>query len=117
MKLQDIGVIAGGAVLAAGAAYAGMTLLGVGFAHADNGPFSGPAGDHNAESMWVDVEPFDHSVTVAEAGKYAQTMCESLRSGMSEGQIIAIGAQKGFTVGDATFLLHAAEWHFCPEYY
>jgi hypothetical protein len=42
-----------------------------------------------------------------------------LTQGASEGQLIAALAQPPYPtpVPDATFIVHAAEWHFCPTYY
>lgn len=104
--------------LAAAVGASVLALAGAGSAQASpNGAFSGPMGDHDAEAMWVDVQPFDPSATIPGAATFAQSLCEGLRSGMSEGSVIVVGTHNGFSVSSARFLLHAAEWHYCPEYY
>jgi Protein of unknown function (DUF732) len=92
---------------------------GVAQAHTDNGPFSGPQGDRDASAYWVDVNPFG-SGSVTSASRLANTICSKLADGFSEGRLIAVIAQTPDTttaVSDATFIVHAAEWHFCPTYY
>jgi hypothetical protein len=89
-----------------------------GVAHADNGPFSGPQGDHDVSAYWVDVSSFG-SGSMASAAGLASAICLRLTQGASEGQLIAALAQPPYPtpVPDATFIVHAAEWHFCPTYY
>jgi hypothetical protein len=91
--------------------------LSSGVAHADNYPFSGPMGDHDATAYWVDVSDMGIG-SVASAARLANTICTSLEQGKSEGQIIAAGAGGNQSkVDNVTFMVHAAEWHFCPDYY
>jgi hypothetical protein len=104
-------------VTLAGAAVA--VSLGAGVAHADNGPFSGPMGDHDASAYWVDVSSVANG-SLSSATGLAYTICSKLADGFSEGRLIAVIAQTPDTttsVSDARYVVHAAEWHFCPTYY
>lgn len=108
------------AAMALGAAAAAAALGLSGHAHADtgNGVFSGPSGDHDANALWVDVAPFDNTLTVATANTFGNTVCAGLRKGYSEGQLIAMGAHgNSSSISSWTYVVHAAEWHYCPEYY
>jgi hypothetical protein len=107
-------VAAGAGALAIGCAVTGANLLGVAHAY----PFSGPQGDQSAGAYWVDISSFDHKVTVKTAGEFGDVVCRGLTKGMSEGALIAKLADGDSShVSDWTFVVHAAEWHFCPSYY
>jgi hypothetical protein len=116
-------LIAGG-VLAAGLMVGAAALVvGAGVAHAapvgEHGPFSGPSGDQSGDAYWVDLQGHtDMTGSMAEATKLGRWICTSLRSGQSEGQLISsLASGDGTTVNGFTFVVHAAEWHFCPEKY
>ena len=95
--------------------------LGVGWlalapiAHADTGAFSGTQGDHDAHAYWVDARGAGLSGTLADAARLANVICMRLGNGESESQLIAGGAGGKQSIDTATFLIHAAEWHFCPN--
>ncbi|BBX23875.1 hypothetical protein MTER_32860 [Mycolicibacter terrae] len=82
-----------------------------------DGPFSGPAGDGDASAFWVDVSPYARG-TISDAAQLGQTICGALQGGQSEGKVIAEATQGDQSeVLDAEFVVHAAEWHFCPQFY
>ncbi|WP_165608066.1 DUF732 domain-containing protein [Mycobacterium alsense] len=84
----------------------------------DSGPFSGPAGDQDASAFWVDVENELPGWSAGKDQQLAQLMCQKLDSGYSEGDLIAeIANGDGSSVGAIRYVVHAAEWHFCPQYY
>jgi hypothetical protein len=81
-----------------------------------SGTFSGPAGDQDASAYWVDVNGFVKG-SVSDAANIAHTICSALESGQSEGKVIANAAQGNpSSVSDDECVVHAAEWHFCPQY-
>ena len=81
-------------------------------------PFSGPQGDDDDSAYYVDIEPFVNGATVAKAGTLGRGICARLSEGHSEGQLIAMMSQlPNGTVSDAKYIVHAAEWHYCPDYY
>lgn len=106
-----------GAIAAMGLAVAALAVMPT--ASADPSyPFSGTMGDHSAEAYRVDVSPYLGAGSIAAAGSLANLICGKLESGVSEGQLIASVASPPhplLPVDSATFLIHAAEWHFCPE--
>jgi hypothetical protein len=105
-------------IAAAGSAHADTTNSGNSSNGVDNGPFSGPKGDHNSDAYWVDMTSFGLVGTVAQTDKLANTICTDLGIGMSEGQLIAAMVDgHSSQVTRATLAVHAAEWHFCPSYY
>jgi hypothetical protein len=105
-------------IAGAGSAHADITYRGSTSNAVNNGPFSGPEGDHSAEAYWVDMTSIGVGGTVAQAGKLGNTVCTGLTSGMSEGQeIAAIVDGDSSQVTRATLIVHGAEWHFCPAYY
>jgi hypothetical protein len=82
-----------------------------------SGAFSGPAGDQDASAYWVDVSGFVKG-SVSDAANLGHTICSALESGESEGKVIADAAQGNQSnVSDDKLVVHAAEWHFCPDYY
>jgi hypothetical protein len=89
-------------------------------AHAD-GAFNSYLGDHDAYAFSVDirppgVDPSDPNF-VTSASSLASTTCNSLRNGMSESQAIAtMGPSDPSMVQVDTFIVHAAEYHFCPNF-
>jgi hypothetical protein len=106
-------------ILAGGLLAAGVAVVGAVTAHADDPyyPFSGPKGDHDASAYWVDISPM-LTGTVQDAGNLAQTICGDLNQGISAGDVIAAAAHGDqYGVSEDTFVVDAAEWHFCPEYY
>jgi hypothetical protein len=122
MKTTIIGglatVAAAIGIAAAGPAHADPSYIGVGSNAANNGPFSGPMGDHSADAYWVDMTSIGVTGTVEQAGKLANTVCTGLANGMSEGQeIAAMVSGDSSQVTQATLAVHSAEWHFCPSYY
>jgi hypothetical protein len=122
MKKMIIGGLAALAttlgIAAAGAAHADPTYSDITSNAANNGPFSGPMGDHSAEAYWVDMTSIGVGGTVAQAGKLANTICTGLAGGMSEGEEIAAMVNGvSSQVTQATLAVHAAEWHFCPSRY
>jgi len=82
-----------------------------------SGTFSGPAGDQDASAYWVDVSGFVKG-SVSDAANLGHTICTALESGQSEGKVIADAAQGNQSnVGGDEYVVHAAEWHFCPDHY
>ena len=107
-----------GKFLAVAGVSVGIIVLPVA-AHADtgNGAYSGPQGDEDASAFWVDVSGFLNG-TPAEAASLATDICGKLQNGTSEGQLIAAGAEDDQTqISKVKFVVHAAEWHYCPRYY
>jgi hypothetical protein len=102
----------------AGATIALALTAGAGVAQADNGPFSGPMGDHDASAYWVDVSSVANG-SLSSATGLAHIICSKLEQGSSEGDLIAVMAQSttSNSMSAAKFAVHAAEWHFCPTYY
>jgi hypothetical protein len=81
------------------------------------GTFSGPAGDQDASAFWVDTSSFLKG-NVSQAASLGQTICSALESGESEGKVIAnIANGNQANVSDDEFVVHAAEWHYCPDHY
>lgn len=115
----NIAGMTGGAVLACAAAIAGSTILGVApWAHADNGAFSGPKGDHDPAAFWVDATSAGVSGTLADGAALAEAICRGLENGESEGQAIMVGMKAtDISLGAARFVVHAAEWHYCSDLY
>ena len=96
-----------------------VAVPGAATAHGDDPyyPFSGPMGDHDASAYWVDISSTGRG-TVADAAQIANNVCTSLENGMSEGDIIAAAVNGNQSeISGATLIVHAAEWHFCPQYY
>jgi hypothetical protein len=80
--------------------------------------FSGYSGDRDQYSMWEDAQPFAPSVSATDAGGFGQRVCGLLNAGNSEGRLINVGAtQFNVPVDAVRYLIHAAEWHYCPEFY
>jgi hypothetical protein len=106
-------------ILAAGMLAGAVAVIGAGTVHASNNDFagSGHQGDHDASAYRVDITGFATG-TVAEAGSVANGICTQLRSGVSEGRLVAaIADYQQSDVSDATYIVRGAEWHFCPSYY
>jgi len=123
---MDVGtkrLIVGG-VIAAGLMVGGAGLvLGAGIAHAvpvgEDGAFSGPSGDQSADAYWVDLSNGTNTTgSVADAANIGHYICHQLLNGSSEGEIISnmAGGDRS-QVSDIRFVVHAAEWHFCPSEY
>lgn len=111
-----------------------LTLIALGWAlaalvatagHANAAPvgdvssaFTGSAGDGDQYAMYSDVIDFAPTVTPSVASGFAQRICTMLRDGTSEGQIIYAGSSQ-FNVDPTAvrYLVHASEWHYCPEMY
>ena len=110
--------LAGAGALAIGAAVMGANLLGVAHADNGNGAFSGPEGDRDAGAFWVDVDPVLSGWSVSKDRELANMVCSQLEAGESEGALTAEVA-KGDDGGirGITYVIHAAEWHFCPDQY
>jgi hypothetical protein len=93
-------------------------LFSAALAHANTGAFSGYAGDQDQYAMWEDVIDFAPTVSASTAGAFGQRMCLMLDSGTSEGKLINDGStQYGVDPAAARYLIHAAEFHYCPSYY
>ncbi|BBX44992.1 hypothetical protein GCM10009641_24160 [Mycobacterium cookii] len=95
-------------------------IMGAGLASAGpNGAFSGPEGDHDAAAMFVDINYSVKDLTIAQAGQLGADICTWLANGRSEGDIVAGEVSRGaaVSVSDAQYVVHAAEWHFCPDEY
>jgi hypothetical protein len=74
-------------------------------------------GDHSVWAYQTDIAPEAHG-TLDDARLLADTICSTLRSGTTEGHLIATMAHDDqYNVGDVTYVVHGAEWHFCPEKY
>ncbi len=113
-----------------GAALAVGSLAGIGTANAvtigdTTAAFSGPAGDRDAGAFWVDVHPMlpGPKWTMAKDAELVRLMCSKLEGGWSEGHLIADIANSDGTptsqsdLSGITYVVHAAEWHYCPSYY
>ena len=57
------------------------------------------------------------SYSASDAENFGQTMCQAMRMGHSESEIAASAAQFNIQADDARYVLHGAEYHFCPSYY
>ena len=87
--------------------------------------FSGPAGDHDSGAFWVDVHPELNGSewTMAKDTQLAVLICRQLEGGVSEGHLVADVANSDGTptsqsgLNGITYVVHAAEWHFCPSEY
>jgi hypothetical protein len=85
-------------------------------AHAS--PFYGHSGDHDQYAMWEDVISFAPDVTAADAGGFAQRVCGMLNAGNTEGYLISSAStQFSVTPTVVRYIIHAAEFHYCPTYY
>jgi hypothetical protein len=109
-------------ILPLGAALAiGSAVLGAGLAKADppGTAWSGAMGDHSTAAYWTDVTRMtDRGGDVNDVRHLADTICTTLRSGTSEGNLIAsMSDDEQAKVGGSTMVVHGAEWHFCPEKY
>jgi hypothetical protein len=108
-------------VTLAGAAAA--VSLGTGVAQADSGLFSGSEGDRSGAAFTIDVADIVGGTVTAQtttkAAEMANAVCSKLGAGVSEPQLIIAIAQppNPMPVSDARYIIHAAEWHFCPTYY
>lgn len=108
-----VAVVGGGICLLALSTAGNASAVPVG----SKGPFSGPAGDQSASALWVDVAQ-DAPGTVAEAEHMAHTICDGLANGTTEGAMVAAVADGDASrISTTRFVIHAAEWHFCPAYY
>ena len=47
----------------------------------------------------------------------APGQCQAMRMGHSESEIAASAAQFNIQADHARYVLHGAEYHFCPSYY
>jgi hypothetical protein len=104
------------ALVALGWLAAAALSLSTGQAHA--APFSGPQGDHDQYAMWEDIIDFAPSVTASDAGAFAQRVCGMLNNGNSEGYLVSSAStQYHLDPGDVRYIIHMAEWHYCPEWY
>jgi hypothetical protein len=82
-----------------------------------SGTFSGPAGDQDASAFWGDTSA-EIKGSVSDAGSLARTICNALENGESEGKLIAnIANGNQANISNDEFVVHAAEWHFCPDHY
>jgi hypothetical protein len=80
--------------------------------------FNGTQGDHDPHAFWVDARAAGMRGTVDDAQALANTICGQLIGGESEPQVIANSGAEGPEGFDAvTFAIHAAEYHFCPQFY
>jgi hypothetical protein len=83
-----------------------------------SGAFSGPAGDRDAGAMWTDVHSFLPGWSQTKDATLATTICYRLATGSSEGKITAeVANGDSSEVNAIQYVIHAAEWHYCPEYY
>jgi hypothetical protein len=124
--LGDRLVLPLGVTLAVGAAVAGACLLNAGQAHADPtadppgryAPWSGPMGDQNANAFWVDLTKYtDVEGGPAQAETLATTICGALHQEREGTLIDDLADGQQIRVGGVSMLVHAAEWHFCPNKY
>lgn len=124
MDIQSKRLVVGGAVAAGAMLVVAGMVIGAGLAKADPAwqpdntkPWSGPLGDQNIVAFWNDIAREAHG-TVDDARLLADTICSHLRSGTPESHVIAEMAHEDqHNVGNVTYIIHAAEWHFCPEKY
>jgi Protein of unknown function (DUF732) len=85
--------------------------------------FSGTSGDESGSAFTIDVADVMNGTvtkqTPAKATGLAEAICSKLRSGVDESDLaIALAAPPDpVPVHSAQFVIHAAEWHFCPAYY
>jgi hypothetical protein len=97
--------------------FAALGFAPIAQADTDNGPFSGPKGDHDASALWVDISSVADG-TASQSEVLATTVCGKLEDGASDGQLIAAGAKGDESaIPKAKLIIHAIEWHFCPSYY
>jgi hypothetical protein len=100
--------------LAAVAAVVGIAAAGPAHAY----PFSGPEGDQDAGAYWVDVSSYLPGWTTAKDQQLAHMICTKFADGYSEGRLVAeVAADDSSSISGIAFVVHAAEWHFCPDYY
>lgn len=111
MKLAVVAAAAAAAVATASTAHA----IPIG---ATSSTFSGPAGDHDAQAFWVDVSNQLPGWSAAKDVQLALAVCTKLTDGQSEGHLIGDVANGDTTAISAIrYVVHASEWHYCPEYY
>jgi hypothetical protein len=111
------------AAAAAVVAVVGM-VMGAGLAKAapaydrhSTAPWSGPMGDENAAAYRADIAR-EAGGSVADARALADTICSHLRGGITEDHLVADMAHDQLAkMGDVIYIVHGAEWHFCPEKY
>ena len=65
----------------------------------------------------VELSVVGVSYSASDAENFGQTMCQAMRMGHSESEIAASAAQFNIQADDARYVLHGAEYHFCPSYY
>jgi hypothetical protein len=105
-------------------------LVGFGVARAvpvgDTGPFSGPAGDQSDSAYFTDVAPvlLETNATatddlIGKVGDFGKTVCDKLSQGFSEGELAAALAKppNPTPLFLGQYVIHSAEWHFCPDRY
>jgi hypothetical protein len=88
-------------------------------AHANtNGAFSGPEGDADGYAYLIDISPYLTGGSPADAAALGRQVCGQLADGVSEGRLIYAGSSNGkVSISDSRYIVHGAEWHFCPTYY
>ena len=76
-------------------------------------------GDQSAAAFWVDVQYFlPDAWSQAQDESMAQLLCSKLKGGESEGELIAeVAKGNASMISNITYVVHAAEWHFCPSSY
>jgi hypothetical protein len=101
----------------------GIAIMGVALGVARSAPahasfFSGTEGDHDASAYWIDINTVNVTGTVDKARELGTFICSQLRRGRIESDIIASGSGGDpSNIVQTRFVVHSAEWHFCPEYY
>jgi hypothetical protein len=116
----------GGIVAAGCTAIVAVAVIGTGLTHADPlhgpntwAPWSGPMGDHNADAYWMDVSKYGATGGVAAAESMANTICTTLQNPKLQDAYLIEGMADGnpYKIGGVAMIVHAAEWHYCPQRY
>jgi hypothetical protein len=104
----------------------GALMLGASLAHADPDPgssiYGGTKGDHDDAAFWIITSTLGLDGSIASSGHLGRDVCEKMSTPpvIPEADAIAymaqaLGGNQGTAVGRATVIMHAAEWHYCPE--
>ena len=90
---------------------------GAGVAHAET--FSGSQGDNDANALAADEHNAHITGDTGLLSNMAQEVCNALRNGKSESAIIAAAAAgpPPQPLPGTTYMVHASEWHYCPDFY